>query len=60
MVAVGDQELPVREGAFDPILGKPPQARAVDLKVRVALRAGGGRRALVEEKQRLELGAGLA
>ena len=59
MVAVGDQELPIREGVGESILGKPPETRAFDLDVRLSPWAGGGRLALVEEEEWLELRPGL-
>ena len=60
MVAVGDQELAVGEGLGDPVRRKPPEARALDLEVGLAVGPLGGRRPFVEEEERLELGVHLA
>src|SRR5438094_516196 len=61
VVAVRDQNLPLGEGLGDCRVGRqPPQTRAVGFEIRLALRPLRRRPALVEEEERLELGAGLA
>ena len=57
VVAVGDQQLLVVERADEARIVEPPQLRALDLEVGVAVGATGGCRPVVEEEDRLQLDA---
>ena len=57
VVAVGDQELPVGERLGDALARQPARASCPRPRGRLAIGHGDGRVAVVEEEDRLELGA---
>ena len=57
MVPVGDQQLALREEAGQPVAVDPPETRALGLEVGLADGLDERRLAVVEEEDRLELGA---